>query len=236
MDTEELMEDKFKILIKYFLDNFSLDLLIEKQSPKDWKEERARFYFSKLIELHWAIEKIEKYELYFSEFYSNSGKINDAEAVEYHWHSYIHDFYILEDRVAKIIGALKNDLSRYRIANADDTKDALEHLKTQIVKSLEEPHAIRKQLSHETTARDPNLTKAKIFRFLKERNLFQEPDLNDGVINKNYDNLIENSKKEYIDIAIHNKKGMAKMRNFFAPRFGHIFASLYGHDVSIFKM
>ena len=84
--------------------------------------------------------------------------------------------------------------------------------------------------------RDLNLTKAKTLKFLKKLNLTQELNLNVETINKNYNNLVENSKKEYIDMAAHNKKGMAEMKNFFAPRFGYIFASLYGHDASIFKM
>lgn len=231
MDTAE---EKFKTLMKYFLDAFSIDLLIDNKTPKDWKEERAKFYFEKLIELHLAIDKIERYEIYFSEFYPNSEKINEAEAIEYHWHSYIHDFYILQERSIKIIGSLKNDISRYEIANPEDARDALEHLKQQIVNSLKKASEIRTKLSHDFTVRDLNLTKAKTLQVLKQQN--QELGLDIKKIDERYEGLIKGSKKEYVEMAAHNKKGMLEMKSFFAPRFGYIFASLNDHDTSIFKM
>jgi len=126
-------EEKFKILMQYFSDTFSYDLLFRNQNPKDWKEERARFYFDRLVELHSVIEKLERYQLYFSKFYPKSDDISEAEAIEYHWHSYIQDFYTLQERFAKIIGSLKNDLPRYKIANMDEVKNSLEHLKQQII-------------------------------------------------------------------------------------------------------
>lgn len=228
------IETKFQVLIKYFMDQFSLEMLLDQRQPKDWEESRAKFYFERLLDFQSSIEKIEKYEIYFSEFYPASNNISTSEAIEHHWHSYLQDFYILEERFLKIINSLKNDLPRYRIANPEVAKLLLSHLKKQIQKGFKEAHEVRNEHTHKSTIRNFDLSRGKTLQLLKQH--CQVLGLDPVKIEDKIKGIGEEAKEEFIKMAVKNKEGMIGLKDFFAPRFGHLFASLNGHDYSIFKM
>lgn len=216
------------------MDNFPVELLLGNQKPKNWEEERAKYYFEKVLAVQDATFRIERYSIYFSEFYPATEKIPEAEAIEYHWHSYVQDFYILEMRVVKIIGSLKNDLPRYNLANPELAKKLLDHLKTQTEKSLKNARDLRGKHVHDETIRNFDLTRAKLFSMLKEHASFLNID--SSQLDIKIKELSSKSKKEFVDTAIKNEEQIKEFKEFFAPRFGHIFATLNGHDVSIFTM
>ncbi len=227
-------KSKFQILVKYFLDNFPFEILIGEETPRGFQEERAKFYFEEISELDSALRKIEKYSVYFSEFYPDSQKISEAEAIEYHWHSYIQDFYILEERAKTIIGALKNDLPRYDIGNPEVAKRLLCHLKDQITISLKKAHDLRVRHTHKKMVRNYDLTRAIALKTIK--NNTEGLKLKVSEIDKKIEQFTTKSKNDYIKMANRNELGMKEFRNFFAPRFGYLFAFLNEHDVSIFKV
>jgi len=225
---------KFQTLIKYFVDKYSLELLLDGKGISNWQQERSRFYFAKLLEFSMALEKIRKYKLYFSEFYPVTTNISEAEVIEYHWHSYVQDFYILKERAIKPIGALQNDLSRYGISNPGDIKKALEHLKVQVIKNLRQANELRRKQTHDTTILDAGLVRAKALKIIEGLNKTYVFD--SGEIEREYRELIEKKKQQFIDMATRNDIGMQALCDFYIPRFGYIFALLNGDDPSIFEM
>jgi len=227
-------QSKFQILVKYFLDNYSLEMLTGTMSPNNYQEKRAKFYFEKILEFDSALRKIERYSVYFSEFYPSSKNISEAEAIEYHWHSYIQDFYVLQERTKTMIGALKNDLPRYNIGNPETARLLLDHLKNQIIGSLKKAHDLRTQHVHNVTARNYDLTRATALKLIKENSTGLNLDIQK--IDEKIGQFTAKSKNEFIAMARDNAKGMQELREFFAPRFGHLFAFLNEHDISMFTM
>ncbi|MFA4831052.1 MAG: hypothetical protein WC862_01490 [Patescibacteria group bacterium] len=51
-----------------------------------------------------------------------------------------------------------------------------------------------------------------------------------------YKSIVDFSKNKYTGQAIQNSDGIKKGKQFFAARFGYIFAELNGHDSSEFDM
>ena len=100
--------------------------------------------------------------------------------------------------------------------------------------SLQKASEARKKLSHDFTVRDFNLTKAKTLRFLKQQS--KELHLDSQKIEEEYQGLVDVSREKYVKLATRNGQAMREVKNFFAPRFGYTFASLNGHDVSVFRM
>lgn len=225
---------RFQILIKYFLDNFPLETLLDQAKPKNWQEGRGKFYFEKILELDSVLRKIEKYPIYFSAFYPPPQIIPQSEAVEYHWHSYIQDIYILKERIIGIISSLEKDLPRYDLANPKDAILLLNHLKKNVMKGLENTLEFRGEHTHKKTARNFDITRANALHLIKE----SAGGFNLAVnkLDEKIQEFTEKSKVEHIEMARKNNQEMGKLRDFFAPRFGHLFASLNGHDYSIFKM
>ncbi|MFA6354470.1 MAG: hypothetical protein WCX12_02180 [Candidatus Paceibacterota bacterium] len=225
---------KFQILTNYFPNNFPLDVLLGNMKPKSWQEKRAKFYFEKILELDSVLRKIGRYPLYFLEFYPTSEAISKSEAVEYHWYSYMQDIYILKERIMGIIGSLKNDLSRYNLANPNDANRLLDHLKNNVMSGLKEATKFRDKHTHERTARNFDITRANALSLIKKN--AQELSLDIKKLDGKIEELTEKSKIEYADMAYRNNGEMEKLKDFFAPRFGHLFASINGHDHSVFKI
>ena len=226
---------KFQILIKYFGDNFSLELLTAQRPPVNWFEKRAKFYFGEIIEFNSAIEKVEKYPLYFKLFYPASNEITEEEAMEHHWHSYMQDIYIVEQRGVTLLGTLKSDLPRYNLRNPEMAIMLIDHLKTNLMRGLESATRFRGGHTHRKTVHHPELSRVRALKTIKQfhSELTSELSANiDGRISESLDK----SKKEYIEMSEKNTVAMREFRDFFSPRFGHLFASLHGHDHSMFKM
>ena len=123
-------EDQAALVMKYFLDQFSLDLFSGKKEPKNKDEELADKYLTQIAEVFSVFERLCRYEKYFSDFLpsmDNSG-ISEAEAIEYHLRNYVQEFYILRERIQKIVRELKEDLPHYNIGNISDVEKVLDHL------------------------------------------------------------------------------------------------------------
>ncbi len=96
------------IAVKYFLDNFPIDVITGKTAPSNKTEELANLYLSLFTEVLAVFDRLIRYEKYFKDFFpAKESGISESEAIEYHLRSYIQDFYILQERVKKIIKNLK---------------------------------------------------------------------------------------------------------------------------------
>ena len=234
-------EDQAALVMKYFLDQFSLDLFSGKEKPKNKNEELADKYLTQVVEVFAVFDRLCRYEKYFSDFLpsvDNSG-ISEAEAIEYHLRNYVQEFYILRERIQKIVRDLKEDLSHYNIGNTNEVEKALDHLAKNVDRNFKDINdKLRRSHVHERSISDFDLTKSKFLGTLLsgEVPLPENTNLDLEKVREQHDSIIASSKKRYVDQAVHNSIGLKKGKQFFAARFGRVFASLNGHDGSMFDM
>jgi len=69
-------------------------------------------YFKLLTSISRVYKKVQKYELFFAEFYPETKKIKKHEALEHHIHAYLEDLIMLKNKITTFLGALKNDLKK----------------------------------------------------------------------------------------------------------------------------
>ncbi len=232
--------DQAALVAKYFLNHFPLDLFTHKQLPSNKIEELADKYLAKVVEVFSVFDRLCRYEKYFADFIppEKSG-ISEAEAVEHHLRSYIQEFYILRERIHNIVNCLKEDLTYYSVLNIKDIEDALDHLKKNVDKNFKKINdRLRRTHVHEISISDPDLVKTKFFAQV----LSGEIPVPDGIlldmskIKRVYENTINLSRNKHLQQAVHNSVGLKMGKQFFAARFGYIFAILNNHDGNIFDL
>lgn len=236
----ENQEDQAALVIKYFLDHFPLDLFTGKQSPANKHEELANKYLTQITEVFSVFDRLCRYEKYFSDFIpSKESGISESEAIEYHLRNYVQEFYILRERIHKIADSLKEDLSYFDILNSKDVEKALEHIKKNVDANFKKINdKLRREHVHERSISDFDLVRGKFFAQLLsgEVPIPAGTSLDMEKIKELYGNVVDSSKDKYTQQAIHNSIGIKKGKQFFAARFGHLFASLNGHNGNIFDM
>lgn len=237
----KIKKDQAALVGKYFLDNFGLDLFSNKRKPKNKKEELADKYLTKVMEIFTVFDRLCRYEKYFSDFFPNKNSgISEPEAIEYHLRNYIQEFYILRERVHNIVDELKKDLPYYNIDNIKYVVEAaLNHLKKNIDENFKDINdKLRRTHVHERSISDYDLTRSKFLAQLLsgEIPIPKDTALDMQKVKELYKNIVELSKNKYVEQTIHNSSGLKKGKQFFAARFGYIFAEINGHDGSIFDM
>jgi hypothetical protein len=233
-------EDQASLVVKYFFDHFPTDLFLGKQLPVNKKQELANKYLTQVVEVFSVFDRLSRYEKYFSEFLApKETGITEAEAIEYHLRNYVQEFYILRERVQKIIRELKKDIHFYKISNPDDIKNALNHLSKNIDNNFKEINdKLRREHVHEHSISDFNLTIGKFLGSILsgEIPIPKNNNLDINIIKEKYENVLNVSKEKYIKQSMHNSTGLKSGKQFFASRFGYIFAVLNQHDGDIFNM
>lgn len=95
------------------------DSLLEKYKERikeiEVDKSKLRKYWDLVINVRYAWQKTLKYELYFAEFYSSSGKIEKIEALNHHIHTYLQDMITLKNKIEVLFGSLKNDIKKIAI-------------------------------------------------------------------------------------------------------------------------
>ena len=224
--------DYFGELLLHFLNHFDLDLLFHKQKYSDYKERLAVDLFDRLNDLKTVFDRLQKYPIYFEYFYtSEKDLISDAEAIEYHLHSFIQDIYILQERLIRIIGHLRKDLKTFGLDHDEDLKKILNHLDEQVRLVLGSvATGSRKRHVHDATVRDSDLSEAKLSDTLKK----VDPTLAALVEQKSIE-LTSKAKNHYIQEAKRNAQHMEHLQDFISPRLGLIIAHFFEQDESKFR-
>jgi hypothetical protein len=224
--------DYFGELLLHFLNHFDLDLLFHKQKYSDYKERLAVDLFDRLNDLKTVFDRLQKYPIYFEYFYtSEKDLISDAEAIEYHLHSFIQDIYILQERLIRIIGHLRKDLKTFGLDHDEDLKKILNHLDEQVRLVLGSvTTGSRKRHVHDATVRDSDLSEAKLSDTLKK----VDPTLAALVEQKSIE-LTSKAKNHYIQEAKRNAQHMEHLQDFISPRLGLIISHFFEQDESKFR-
>lgn len=102
-------------------------------------------YYALISSVIDVLDRVLRYEIYFEEFYANSEKIPNDEALEYHVFSYLEDSTILKNKLEVLLNDLKQDLGKIA-SNGNELKEAIRDLISQIndafktVKDVRDPH------------------------------------------------------------------------------------------------
>jgi hypothetical protein len=235
-DKKELKNiDQSSIAVKYFLDNFPIDVITGKVAPSNKTEELANIYLTRFTEVLAVFDRLIRYEKYFKDFFSTTESgISESEAIEYHLRSYIEEFYILQERVKKITNKLNEDIPYYKIRNEADVKNALKHLSNQIHSKLKKITSnLRREHVHERSISELDLVTGKFLNSLitGEMPIPDNAQINRDLIRNRYKEVLASSKKKHIQQSTNNSVSLKKMKGWFAARFIYIFSSLNGHII-----
>jgi len=224
--------NNFQTLLKFFLDEFEMELLFDQRKPQNIQEGILITIFNRINDIHTIIERLGRYDVYFDAFYpENDSQISDAEAIEYHLHSYLQDFYSLNEKVNRLLGYIKNNIKHFDVGNPDVVKKLLEHLLNQVGNGLKQVNNLRGDQVHDMSVRDSEISRAKMLKTLMG---FHE-GIDEQAVKEKYQTIIVETKKKYVGQAEANREQLNGMRNFIAPRLGHVIAFLYQKDSSIFE-
>lgn len=223
--------DNFADLYKYFIDEFEFDLLFGKRKPNTRKERVALDTFNRLSDISTVLDRVCKYNVYFESFYpAKSDLITEAEAVEYHLHSYVQDIYSLQEKIGRLIGHLKRDISQFEIGDESKVKELLDHLLTQIINGLKQTVALRGSHVHDMSLRDLEISEARLLKTVSSIT-----NVDTEAIQLKYLSLVDSVKTKYSAQAVTNTEQIKKMKKYTAPRIGHIVAFLFEHDTTRFE-
>jgi len=112
---------------EYLLPPYNTEL----QKGKQYDVKTIEKYWEILTTIDWFTKKLSKYELFFNDFYPNSKKISDFEALEHHIHAYLEDMETLKNKIDVFITNLKNDLKKIA-TNKKEIDFALKTLRQKI--------------------------------------------------------------------------------------------------------
>ena len=233
-------QEQASLAVKYFLEHFSMEVLLDKVKPSNKSEELAHFYFSKLMEVFSVFDRLIRYEHYFEKFYPPAeSEISESEALEYHLRSYIEDFYILQERIRKITQQLIEDLPHYNIQNESDVKEALESLSNAVHEKLKDiTNVLRREHVHEHSISELDFSTGK-FLIMLLSGKFPLPDgahLPREKVEERLGEVVARSKAKHLAQAKKNSESLRKGKEWFASRFTYIFSSLNGDKVEGLKM
>ncbi len=231
--------EQSSLAIKYFLDNFPIDVILDQKKPSNKSEELARDYLGKLTEVFAVFDRLIRYEKYFKDFLppENSG-ISESEAIEYHLRSYIGDFYILQERIRKITNKLIEDLPSYNFDNQDIVEKAIKHLSKQIHTKFEKiTSGLRREHVHERSITELDLVTGKFLNSLVtgEMPIPVGVNLDGDRVKARRDEVVKSMKEKHIKQATENSVSLRKMKEWFATRFIFIFSNLNGHSIEGLK-
>jgi len=232
---KELKE--FGVLTKYFLDNFSFELILGKETPKNKKEKIILEISNRVLDIYTIFYRLDKYPFYFERLYiKNDIDITEAEILEYHIQNYLNDFYALKVKIERLVNFIKNNLREFNIQNIKDVEELIEHIKTNTQKGLESVVITRGSHMHDISVRDPKISEAKLFL-----QIIQYVDDNKIIYKdrekaeQKYLSTMKEAKEKYIEQSKNNSNELNKFSKFFVSRVGFLIASLYGHNVDNFN-
>lgn len=232
-------ENNTSLAIKYFSDNFSMDVLMENTKPLNKEEKLALYYFNSFIEISNVFDRLIRYETFFEKFYPpKESKISESEVVEYHLRSYIQDFYLLQERIKTITNKLTKDLKNYHISNHEDVKNALKHLPTIFYEKFNKITVdLRGEHVHVRSFTEFDLVKGKTLHSMiyDEEGIYNFDEKTKSIMGQKLKEVVNYSKDKHIKQSRKNSENLKEMKNWFSARFLYIFASLNGHKVQDLK-
>lgn len=160
-----------------------------------------------LTEIKWAHEKVLKYPVYFSEFYSQSENIPDHEALEHNIHSYIEDLNILRNKIHVFLGNLKNDLKKVA-ENKEEIEEALKFATNQIYEVFQKVSDTRNPHNHGTKrVKDGDIVDVEFARMAQDVNFplrerFKPEFLEE--LKKRENESFEKAKAKWVEMAKNN--------------------------------
>lgn len=229
--SEEKLEN-YAELVKFFVDEFSIDLLFGKRVATTKEEKILSEIFNRTSDIASVFDRLFKYPLYFKSFYSSDTAISEAESIQYHLHSYLSDIYSLDQKIKRLLGFLKNQIKYFKnVGNPHDVQKLLVHIESQVSKGLTQANKVRGENVHNRTVSEPLASRAQIIFLLKKINTDSQ---HEQVLETAYKKNVEDAKIKHIEQATKNNSELKKVKDFFAARIGHVIAFLFDKDIKRF--
>lgn len=169
-------------------------------------KEKLDKYQQCLFSIKIVYDKILKYELYFSEFYPQTDKITNLEALKHHFHAYLEDLDRLRNKIITFLGLLKNDLKKISL-NEREIDQVLKQFIEKIEKTFKRVKDHRHPHHHAGfDFLDSNLVEAEGRSFLLQEGLFLQDRLNVETLRKEELEFFEKAKNNWITQAQKNNK------------------------------
>jgi hypothetical protein len=227
-------EDQVALAIKYFLENYNVEILFGRQEPSTENERLAEKYLTELTEVFAVFDRLIRYEKYFKDFIppQESG-ISESEALEYHLRSYIGDFYILQERIKHITDHLIEDLMKYNLEDKEDAVKALKHLSDKIHSKFKPiTSGLRREHVHERSTTEMDFVTGKFIHSVLTNEIKVPEGWRDiEQLEKRYEEVSTSSRAKHTKQSAENSKSLREIKQWFAARFIYIFAMLNGHTV-----
>lgn len=232
----EIKDNEFAVLLKYFTDNFSYEFLLKEIETKNKKDKIALEIFNRLNDIYTIYNRINLYPDYFERLYiQNDKKISEAEILEYHIQNYLNDFYSFKVKIERLLNFIKNNIREFDIINTEDVKKLINHISKNTDNGFKQVEEVRGTHVHDSSVRDLKITEAKLFLQIMEIIKVNSIDYKDlDKLPDKYATLIKESKEKYIQQSKENCIEVTKYFKFFISRIGFLIASLYGHDTKVF--
>lgn len=106
-----------------------------------------RRYIDLVRAIHYAWQKVGKYEMYFKDFYPSNGVIGEIECLNHHIHAYLDDLYTVRQKVFVLLNNLKNDANKVA-SNAGEFMAVIKELEEKMMKGFKELDDNRGQHRH----------------------------------------------------------------------------------------
>lgn len=181
---------------------------------------RLKKYSDLIHTMMMAFKKVQKYELYFSKFYSSTEEISQSEALEHHVHAYLQDLTILSNKIEVFLNILKSDLKRVA-PNNDEVCASIDEVKKLMMKTFKRVKETRHPHQHAGYRfLDYDITRASSIRsMIQSGNKLFLDRLKPGALDyldKEATKSFEKAKAYYVERAKKNEKGLSKlMERFF---------------------
>lgn len=156
-------------LVLYIYPGYLAKEYLWKKDIKSLNKDKLQKYYMVLSSISQYHKKIQRYPVYFADFYPSKKTIKQHEALDQHIISYLEDLDALRNKINIFLGVLKNDLKR-RVANKREIEKALTWLVRQVNKAFDDVMKIRGP-SHHRGMRfvDPDLTDSFLAEFTLQK-------------------------------------------------------------------
>lgn len=165
-------------------------------------------YYLLIVAIDQAFRRVQKYPIFFEEFYPNSKNISEIEALKHHVHAYLQDMTAFKNKVTVFLGTLKNDLKR-DAENKEEIEKALRWLAGQVANVFAQVSEHRDPHHHNGLEfSDPDImnatTATSLLALNKSQNLFNSDFISQ--LEEQQIQSFQKAKEKWFKIASDNAK------------------------------
>lgn len=210
------MPNGFEVIAMELVMHLNPDKAKVKIDTKSLDTKSLNKYLKRINALTRAFRKVQRYELFFSEFYPKTEEITPEEALDHHRQAYITDLMTLRDSIMSLINDLKKDIQTVA-TNKAEMRTFFEECVSVTFKHFDKVAKRRNLLVHgQESFLDENIEHAKLMKNLIQlaKILPEQVDQShNGIYQKAAEASFQKGKDEQCRIAKNNNEEIGKIIN-----------------------